>query len=172
MKPLSAGPVRLVPHDSTHDEQTVSWLASGELRESFGLSQTPTLASHRAWVANTRDLAFWAILDEQSHHLGDILLHLNTRHRSAYLQIYLGSPAARGRGIGRAAVDAVLGWAFDDARLHRVWLHTLPGNDVAERLYSAAGFTREGVEREALARDDGMLDQYRWSMLSHEWTAR
>lgn len=49
------------------------------------------------------------------------------------------SPSHRGRGVGRALVDAVLGWARD-AGASTVSLWVTRGNDPAQRLYEAMGF--------------------------------
>jgi RimJ/RimL family protein N-acetyltransferase len=169
---LRRATTRLIPYGREHDTQTVEWLNTPELRNSFGFSGHMTLDSHRRWVKAARNVLIWAILDERSVHCGNALLHSDLRHRSAYFQIYLGEGSARGRGIGRAALHAVLDYAFGPLALHRVWLHTLPDNAAAERLYAAAGFVREGVERDAVLRDGAFRTQHRWSLLHHEWLAR
>jgi ribosomal protein S18 acetylase RimI-like enzyme len=63
----------------------------------------------------------------------------------------LVDPALRGRGIGRALLDA----AVDLARsrgARRLWLRVLRTNPAAQRLYAAAGFEVEGVLRGEFAR--------------------
>jgi ribosomal protein S18 acetylase RimI-like enzyme len=56
-------------------------------------------------------------------------------------------PEQRGKGVGRALIDA----AVAEARAHgarRLTLRVLSHNDAARRLYEAAGFSVEGVQRE------------------------
>ena len=161
--------IRLIPYDLEHDQQTVEWLNSSELRETFGLTRTITLESHRQWIESSPDVLKWAIGDEKQIHSGNVLLHCIWLHRSAYFQIYLGNSHARGRRIGSTVLGVVLDHAFSNLGLHRVWLHTLIGNVPAERMYEAAGFVREGIEREAILRDGIFYSQARWSLLANEW---
>ncbi len=53
------------------------------------------------------------------------------------------APAARGRGVGEALVDVVLGWAID-AGYEQVMLWVVEGNSAAESLYRRTGFRRTG----------------------------
>ena len=168
---LKAKGVMLAPYAQEHDRQTVLWLNTEELRNAFGITQKVTLESHRSWIEAAKDTVAWAIITPERGHCGNTLLHCNPRHRSAYFQIYLGDPAARGQGIGTAALRAVLHHAFTALSLHRVWLHTLHGSESAERLYRAAGFVEEGLERESILRRDRFDSQRRWSILAPEWNA-
>jgi GNAT superfamily N-acetyltransferase len=58
-------------------------------------------------------------------------------------------PGARGRGAGRALLDAAIAWARSRA-LDRLELWVTKGNAPAERLYERAGFADTG-RRDALA---------------------
>ena len=166
--------LRLVPYASEHDIQTVLWLNDPVLQRGFGLAREITLESHRAWLAANEDILVWAITDEEGEHCGNVLLDPVMARRSAYLQVYVGSRKSLRKGIAYRALGGVLTYAFGSLGLHRIWLHTVPGNVAAEALYAKLGFLREGVEREALPRDGVFVDQYRWSLLQHEWqgTAR
>lgn len=52
-------------------------------------------------------------------------------------------PAARGRGLGRRVLDAVVAWAHDAGRTP--YLHVTEGNATARAVYVAAGFEPTGV---------------------------
>jgi len=163
--------LRLIPYSIDHDAQTVAWLNDPDLQGDFGIGRKLTLESHRVWIAANSSCLIWAIINESHAHCGNVLLHPAATRRSAYLQIYLGA-ADRGKGIASRVLTSVLNYGFDDLGLHRIWLHTLPGNAAAEALYQKLGFTREGVEREALPRGQGFVDQFCWSLLEHEWRVR
>jgi len=167
--PLSYGNVKLVLYEEEHDAQTVLWLNEKEVRQSFGLTRNVTLASHRGWLSSQKNFLIWAILDDKGQHQGNISLQLSPRHKSAYLQIYIGNPSARGKGMGQDVLRCVLGYFFRHLRLHRVWLHTAPDNIAAIQLYRKCGFVREGIERESILRDGQYDDQWRWSILASEW---
>ena len=65
-------------------------------------------------------------------------------------------PDARGRGIGRALLDAAVAHARE-AGAHKVELEVWPDNARAIALYTAAGFEVEGVRRRHYRRRDGSL---------------
>jgi len=162
----------LIPYGPAHDHQTVAWLNSPDLQATFGLRRAVTVASHRAWIEANPDTLVWAIIDHSQRHVGNVLLKITGRHRSGYFQIYIGEPVARGQGLGERALVATLEKAFGELSLHRVWLHTLPGNEAAKALYLKHGFVSEGSERDALLADGVFTSQDRWSLLEHEWRAR
>lgn len=55
--------------------------------------------------------------------------------------------AFAGRGHGTAAVRAMLAYAFDDLRLHRVEAACVPDNVASRRVLEKAGFALEGQAR-------------------------
>lgn len=66
---------------------------------------------------------------------------------SAHMQMIRGlavAPGYQGRGIGRALVDAAIDEASSRGAV-KISLRVLATNDVALRLYTAAGFETEGV---------------------------
>ena len=63
---------------------------------------------------------------------------------------------ARGRGGGRAFMEAALAWARASP-LHKVELEVWPDNERAIALYKAYGFEREGLRRDHYRRRDGTL---------------
>ncbi len=66
------------------------------------------------------------------------------------------APDARGAGVGRALVDAVLKWArADGAAGLRLWV--LSGNSSAEKLYLSCGFVPTGLT-EPLPRDPSLIE--------------
>lgn len=56
------------------------------------------------------------------------------------------APEVRGRGVGTALVEAVVGWARA-GKFKRVVLDVADGNDAAIRLYESSGFVPTGVAR-------------------------
>ncbi len=63
--------------------------------------------------------------------------------------------SCRGEGLGAAALDLALGYAFDVLRARRVWLDVLPANTRALRLYERAGFADDGLARHGHVLPDG-----------------
>jgi RimJ/RimL family protein N-acetyltransferase len=129
--------------------------------------------AHRDWFDSIRrrpDVAIFGIRELATGRLvGSCqLLAIHPVHRKAELQIRIGEPAARGRGLGREAVELLLDFAFQDLNLHRVELTVLSGNEVALKTYAAAGFVREGVLRQAAHVDGGFVDVILMAVLREE----
>jgi RimJ/RimL family protein N-acetyltransferase len=160
---------KLRPWVEADDARTVQWLNDPAIRATFGITSQVTLEGHRAWKAANTQVVAWAI-ESGGLHCGNLLLDVNRRHRSAYLQIYIGAAAAQGRGLGQRAMSLALDEAFGPMALHRVWLHTRADNARAIALYRKLGFRAEGTERQSvLLPSGGWADQTRWSLLSDEW---
>ena len=89
-----------------------------------------------------------AIADGAGDYLGEVLL-LSREHQSAELA-YLIAPAARGRGIATAAVDALSRYAFERLAMQRLQIRVDPDNAASRRVAEKAGYQREGLMRSAL----------------------
>jgi diamine N-acetyltransferase len=76
---------------------------------------------------------------------------------------------AKGRGYGRAAVNMVKKFAFEELAAHRLWLDVKEFNQRARRLYECEGFTREGMLRECIRGDSGWESAYVMSILESEY---
>ncbi|RSM68134.1 GNAT family N-acetyltransferase [Kibdelosporangium aridum] len=79
-------------------------------------------------------------------------------------------PAARGRGIGSAAMRALARYVFDTTQSNRVQASTDVTNVPAQRALEKAGFTREGVVRGAQLRGGEHRDLVAYSLLRTEVT--
>jgi ribosomal-protein-alanine N-acetyltransferase len=94
--------------------------------------------------------AYWfAIAHPESGELiGEIgLVEISWPNRRAGVSI-LVLPGSRRAGVGREAIELLVGWAHGELGLHRIQLHTLPENIPMQRLAEASGFVREGVLRD------------------------
>ena len=65
---------------------------------------------------------------------------------SGTLGYWIGQPHA-GRGHATAAVRALVAWAFDELKLHRVEAACVPSNLASRRVLEKAGFALEGQAR-------------------------
>jgi RimJ/RimL family protein N-acetyltransferase len=81
---------------------------------------------------------------------------------------YWAAPEARGRGYTSRALRLLARWTFDELRLPRLQLGTLPGNTSSERVAEKAGFSREGVLRSYLDQRGERRDVLMWSLLPGE----
>ena len=87
-----------------------------------------------------------------------------TRHKATLFGMYV-APACRGRGIGRALVEAVLTHAQAAPRTRVVQLRVTASNAPALRLYASCGFRPFGTEPYALQAGERFLS------VVHMWRA-
>ena len=69
--------------------------------------------------------------------------------RACYLGYHLDG-AAVGQGLMQEALEVVIGYAFDELRLHRIMANYLPTNERSGRLLRRLGFVVEGYARDYL----------------------
>ena len=83
------------------------------------------------------------------------------------LGYWMGAGHAR-RGHMTAAVNALLPFAFDTLKLHRVEAACIPGNVASVRLLEKTGFKREGFAREYLCIDGIWQDHLLFAKLESD----
>lgn len=71
---------------------------------------------------------------------------------------YWTVPRMRGRGLTTAAVRALAEWALTEGGMRRVELRVAPGNAASRQVTAKAGFTEEGILRDAGFVHDGRVD--------------
>jgi [ribosomal protein S5]-alanine N-acetyltransferase len=93
--------------------------------------------------------SYWFVIThpDSGELIGEIgLVDISWPNRRAGLSV-LVMPSSRRAGVGREAIELLVGWAQGELGLHRIELHTLPENVPMQGLAEAAGFVREGVLR-------------------------
>jgi len=130
-----------------------------------------------AWDVERHRTAFedpdlrYFILDDAGVAVGFVLLAgLAGAHRAVEFRRLV--VAEKGRGYGRAAVEAVKRYCFHVLGAHRLWLDVLEQNARARALYESAGFRQEGVLRDCIMRQDGFHSLVVMSILESEHAPR
>jgi RimJ/RimL family protein N-acetyltransferase len=131
---------------------------------------------HDEWfelVRRRQDIRIFGIrLLDGDRLVGSCQLHsIHGVHRSAELQIRIGSAEARGRGIGTEAIRLLLQYGFQKLDLHRIYLYVFESNEPARRLYARVGFRTEGVLMEAARIDDSWRAVLLLAILRSEYAA-
>ncbi|HEY4442178.1 MAG TPA: GNAT family N-acetyltransferase [Candidatus Elarobacter sp.] len=80
------------------------------------------------------------------------------RHKS-HIYSFFVTARCRGRGVGRALVEALLARANDDPGVEQVLVSVTAPQTAAKALYSSLGFTTFGVEPRALLVDGEYVDE-------------
>lgn len=87
----------------------------------------------------------WAITDENDRYMGTISLkNISVSDRNAEYAI-ITRKCAHGTGLAYKATKEVIRYAFDELKLHRVYLNVLEENGRANNFYRKCGFQFEGT---------------------------
>jgi RimJ/RimL family protein N-acetyltransferase len=96
--------------------------------------------------------------DEDGELVGRLSLGRD-QHPASYHVADLGlmvSASYRRQGIGRALLEAAVGWARESG-VTKLELHVFPWNEPGIKLYEQFGFEREGFRKEHYRRGDGQF---------------
>ncbi|HWG16053.1 MAG TPA: GNAT family protein [Streptosporangiaceae bacterium] len=116
------------------------------------------------------DPAVFSVVELASGELaGDaVLWSVDLHNRSAHLGISL-RPAFRGRGLSTDVTRVLCRYGFETRGLHRLQVETLADNEAMLRAATRAGFTREGVRRQAGWVNGAFVDEVILGQLAPEW---
>jgi RimJ/RimL family protein N-acetyltransferase len=109
---------------------------------------------YREMIASDGSEAMWVLEDDEGQVVGEA--SVTSRHRGVLSLGMAILPTARGRGGGRALLEAVLEHAHE-ADAHKVDLEVWTDNARAINLYASMGFEIEGLRRDHYRRQDGTL---------------
>jgi RimJ/RimL family protein N-acetyltransferase len=137
--------ISLLPLREADSDTLFRWINDRELVEHSAVFRPVSRAEHDRWFAEITgrdDVAIFAIR-EDGRLIGTCQLLVDGHE--AELRIRIGEAAARDRGLGTAAVRALLAHGFGELGLARVWLQVFRANTRAIRSYEKAGFTACGT---------------------------
>lgn len=157
------GGVTLVRFGPEHVARTYEWVSDPELRRLFMMRGELTPEGHSAYFASVLadpSQRLFAILVTGAHVGNCGLKHLRAGGTDAELWIYIGDALARGKGVGRAATEALIRIAFGELGLDRLRLHLARSNEPALALYRGLGFveTTGPAEGEWADRDNEVVE--------------
>jgi RimJ/RimL family protein N-acetyltransferase len=128
-----------------------------------------TSAAERLAEALDDDLGELLVIEADGALVGAVRWVLvNRRSRIADIRTLMVSPEVRGRGIATEAVRELARRLVHDRGLHRLEAEVYGFNAAAQRVFERAGFTREGVRRQAYDRAGGWQDGVRFGLLADE----
>jgi len=95
---------------------------------------------------------------------------IDWRNRLTSLGYWVGEEF-QGRGLVTSASRALVGQAFNQAKLNRVEIRCAVGNDRSRAIPSRLGFREEGLLRDAEWLYDHFVDHIVYAMLARDWAA-
>lgn len=94
--------------------------------------------------------------------------------RGLFHACYLGYVIAgrhEGRGLMSEALEALIAYAFDELKLHRIMANYQPGNTRSRAVLERLGFATEGLARDYLFIDGAWRDHVLTSLTNRAWRA-
>jgi RimJ/RimL family protein N-acetyltransferase len=141
----------------------------------LGYEEVPTRERVERWLGENwvdpPELGAWefVVADAKSDaFLGTIMLHsCDWKHRRAELGFWIAA-GARDQGVGSAALDLLLSWAFGDLGLERLEMTALPENENVPHIAEKFGFTYEGRLRKRNYERGRRVDLLIWGLLKND----
>ena len=155
------------------DERVLlAWRREPEVDRWMSDAAFPSEAAHRAWFESLRadpDMRGWMIQQGDAPAGLLTLTGLESHHRRAAWNWFLGAADARGRGVGRAAQVLGIDRAFGELGLEKVFAEVMADNDAALKAQTAVGFLREGYLRAHVLKGGQRRDVVLLGLLADEW---
>lgn len=138
--------LRRMTYDDT--DRIIAWRNQESVRKNFIYQADFTKESHENWIRNYVEpgkAVQMIILEKESGcPIGSVYLRdIDYDNRKAEYGIFIGEETARGKGYGTEAAKLMVRYAFDELKLHKVFLRVLKENIGAQKSYEKAGFRKE-----------------------------
>lgn len=151
------------------------WERLPEVTEFFSIRDEQTMEDVvRKFVTDEKDpkaQQFTILLKEEgeTRKIGRIVLaDIEDGWKGEIWRIYIGDKSLRGKGYGKQAMKAMMGYCFDVLGLERLYLDHYTGNPAAS-LYLSLGFCYEGILRKNCRKNGILYDVHLMSMLREEY---
>jgi RimJ/RimL family protein N-acetyltransferase len=164
VRPLEAGDAEAVT-GILADKQTQRWLPfPREFGQADGVAWCTEMAAERR---DSGSGDHYAVVRREDERLVGCLWTKRTDWGSRVTEIsYAVAPETRGFGVAAEAVDAVAIALILEHGFQRIELRIAPGNTASRRVAEKAGFTYEGLLRNAGYVHSGRVDLEVWSFVA------
>ena len=151
------------------------WLADPEVVEFYGDPPATLDEAREDYLEADANPVWRFVIEEAGRGVGEIQYHHAYAGEDyawkAGIDIFIGEPDARDRGVGTEAIRTMLSYLFETKRLHLVTIDPEVGNARGIRAYKKAGFRLDGVLRHHAFEHSEYVDTHFMSILEDEWPA-
>lgn len=166
--------IALRPIDPERDVDAVlGWINDPEVTRNFAaFSDAPVtrdaeLAFLRGVAASPTDRLYAVVAEDTGAVIGTAGIHkIYWPARNGRIGLMIGHRALHGRGIGTAALRALVAVGFGELGLHKLWAVHYADNQRMAHLFGKLGFVREGLLRDEYFHRGAFHDMVRWSRLA------
>ncbi len=152
-----------------NDQEVTRWMQNGIF------PNTPqSMLDFFNGIANSRSEILLAIvLKQNDRHIGNIGLHnIHSIFRSADIGILIGEKDVWGHGYGTEAIRLLCEHAFTRMNINRLGAGAVTRNIGSICAFKKAGFSEEGISRQAYFCDGAYEDCVNLSFLRSEWNKK
>lgn len=149
----------------------LEWMMDEDINKFFHFSkQNISLENALNFIKTAQDMSVnrhYAVVDEKDEYLGTISLkNISLEDHNAEYAVCFRKKSI-GSGISRNATEELLRIAFDELKLHKVYLNVLSDNIRAIKFYEKMGFIFEGefIDHVCI---DGEYKNLKWYAIRNE----
>lgn len=142
----------------------LEWMHDKEINRAFRYPfAEATKESVLAFINNSynEQNKHFAIVNEQDEYLGTVSLKNISEQNSSAEYAVVMRKKAQGTGVAMKATQEVVRYAFDELKLHKIYLNVLEINEKAKRFYQKCGFEFEGTQKDAIILN-GKFESLSW----------
>lgn len=168
--------IRLRALEKEDIEKTIIWHNQEDIKDLYAGHPFPVnIEQEKKWydkilLSNFPTTVFGIEKMEDKKLIGiTILKDINLIHRESEFAIYIGDKEERGKGYSRVATLLTLKFGFYSLGLNRIFLKVLEENTPAIKLYEKCNFTKEGVLRETIYKNNKFKNELIMSVLKSEF---
>lgn len=116
----------------------------------------------------TNENKHFAFVDEHDNYLGTISLKNIDYDNSKAEVAIVARKCAQGTGEAQKALKELIEYAFNELKLHKLYVNILEENIRSRKFFTKVGFRREGVEEDALKIEEQFHSLYWFGKIKNE----
>lgn len=153
------------------------WYGLGEDGQPLHVSYTPSSVlkgGEQEWdrVFKDENKRIFSVCTTDGDHIGEGQLVIDWPLQEAQVYLLIGRKDLWHHHYGTTALVSLMDMAFDELRLHRVWVDVPDYNLHAIEMVGHVGFVLEGRFRKAHRKDDEWFDSSALGLLADEYARR
>lgn len=168
---LKTDRIYLVPITEKDTEMVLRWRNSDLVKQRFIYREDITPEEHKTWLETKvyagKVAQFIIYVRETDQPIGSVYMQsIDHIHKNAEYGIFIGEAEAHGHGYGTDAAKLAILYAFEELKLHKLYLRVISDNEWAIRSYQNAGFEIESIMRDEIYVDGKFRDVTRMAILN------
>ena len=111
---------------------------------------------------------FAVLFQQELCGVAGIIAQSDIYRMSGEVGYWIGEPYW-GKGIATKALKILVDYGFNELKLNRLFACTFSHNKESQRVIEKCGFRREGIAKQAVIKNDQILDEHRYALLASDY---